>query len=491
VLLTISTTHRPATDLGFLLHKNPGRSHLAEFGFGTAHVFYPEASDERCSAAVLVDVDPVGLVRGPGTPAGRFALGHYVNDRPYVASSYLSVALGRLFGTAMSGRSKERQDVADQAIPLEARLPVVACRGGADLARRLFEPLGYATWTQPLPLDSQFPGWGDSPYLSLRISARLRLRELLHHLFVLLPVLDDDKHYWVGADEVAKLLRRGGEWLAGHPDRDLIARRYLRHDQRLTRDALARLFEDEAGDPDRRDEESDAGEESMEFGFAPEAQRGAQGQRGTGCPRDAQSPPGPTLHERRLAAVLGVITASGARSVLDLGCGSGKLLADLLTQPGLDRIAGLDVSHRALETAARRLHLDRMAPRQRARVELLHGSLTYRDGRLRGFDAAAVVEVIEHLDPPRLGAFERAIFGYARPGTVIVTTPNAEYNALFDGLPAGSFRHADHRFEWTRAEFAAWADGVAARHDYRTELSGIGPESDEAGCPSQMAVFRR
>jgi 3' terminal RNA ribose 2'-O-methyltransferase Hen1 len=371
--------------------------------------------------------------------------------------------------------------VADQAIPLEARLPVVACRGGADLARRLFEPLGYVTWTHSLPLDPQFPGWGDSPYLSLRISARLRLRDLLHHLFVLLPVLDDDKHYWVGSDEVAKLLRRGGEWLAGHPERDLIARRYLRHDQRLTRDALARLFEDEAGDPDRRDQESDAGEESVEFGLAPQAQRGAPGGR----------PPGPTLHERRLAAVLGVITASGARSVVDLGCGSGKLLAELLKEPRLDRVAGLDVSHRALETAARRLHLDSMAPRQRARLELLHGSLTYRDGRLRGFDAAAVVEVIEHLDPPRLGAFEHGIFGYARPGTVIVTTPNAEYNALFDGLPEGSFRHADHRFEWTRAEFAAWADGVAARHGYRTELSGIGPESDEAGCPSQLAVFRR
>jgi SAM-dependent methyltransferase len=509
VLLTISTTHRPATDLGFLLHKNPGRHHLAEFGFGTAHVFYPEASDERCSAAVLVDVDPVGLVRGPGTgrertPAGRFALGHYVNDRPYVASSYLSVALGRLFGTAMSGRSKERQDVADQAVPLEARLPVVACRGGADLARRLFEPLGYVTWTHPLPLDPQFPGWGDSPYLSLRISARLRLRDLLHHLFVLLPVLDDDKHYWVGSDEVAKLLRRGGEWLADHPERDLIARRYLRHDQRLTRDALARLFEDEAGDPDRRDQESDAGEESVERivmsepegrGAAWTEERGAgfaTSDEGRRCLKSAPQASGEpvSLHERRLAAVLGVITASGARSVLDLGCGSGKLLAELLKEPRLERITGLDVSHRALETAARRLHLDSMAPRQRARLELLHGSLTYRDGRLRGFDAAAVVEVIEHLDPPRLGAFERGIFGYARPGTVIVTTPNAEYNALFDGLPEGSFRHADHRFEWTRAEFAAWADEVAARHGYRTELSGIGPESDEAGCPSQLAVFR-
>ena len=471
MLLTISTTHQPATDLGFLLHKNPGRHHVAEFGFGTAHVVYPEATDERCSAAVLVDIDPVGLVAGRHpAAASRFALAHYVNDRPYAASSFLSVALGRLFGTAMSGRSKERQELADRPIPLEASLPVVPCRGGQDLARRLFEPLGYAVEARALPLDPQFPEWGASRYLALRIAATVRLRNLLEHLFVLLPVLDDDKHYWVGADEVGKLLRRGGEWLAAHPEHDLITRRYLRHDQRLTRAALAALFADDAADPDRSDQEQDAGEESVERQVS--------------------------LHERRLTAVLGVITASGARSVLDLGCGSGKLLAELVKEPGLQRIVGLDVSHRALEGAARRLHTDSMAPRQRERVQLLHGSLTYRDSRLHGFDAAAVVEVIEHLDPPRIVAFEKVVFGHARPETVILTTPNAEYNALLTGLPAGSFRHGDHRFEWTRPQLRAWAEGVAARYGYRAELSGIGPQGTgpggaDLGCPSQLAVFRR
>ncbi len=471
MLLTISTTHRPATDLGFLLHKNPGRQHVAELGFGTARVVFPEASDQRCEAAVLVDVDPVGLVRDRRrAAASRFALAHYVNDRPYVASSFLSVAIGRLFGTAMTGRSKERQELADRAIPLEARLPVVPCRGGESLARRLFEPLGYTIQARSLPLDPMFPDWGDSPYLALRLTGEVRLRSLLEHLFVLLPVLDDDKHYWVGSDEVDKLLRRGGQWLAAHPDHDLIARRYLRHDQRLTRDALAALVADEAGDPDRADQEADAREESVERQVS--------------------------LHEQRLTAVLGVVAASGARSVMDLGCGSGRLLAELLKERSLQRVVGLDVSYRALEAAGRRLHLDRMAPRQRERVDLLHGSLTYRDARLRGFDAAAVVEVIEHLDPPRLGAFERALFGDARPGLVVLTTPNAEYNALFDGLPAGSFRHADHRFEWDRAQFAGWAEGVAARHGYRAELSGIGPEGTgpdgaSVGCPSQMAVLRR
>jgi 3' terminal RNA ribose 2'-O-methyltransferase Hen1 len=462
VLLTIATTRRPATDLGYLLHKNPGRHHVAELSFGTAHVYYPAASDEMCRVAVQVDIDPVALVRDRRGPGGTtFALAQYVNDRPYAASSFLSVAIGKLFGTALTGRCKDRPALAGEVIGLQVGLPVVPVRGGQAVLRRLFEPLGYAVRAEPIALDPRFREWGDSRYLAVTMSATIRMRDLLEQLFVLLPVLDDDKHYWVGQDEVDKLLRRGGEWLAAHPDRELIAHRYLRHDRRLTSDALGRLVQDEAADPDPQ--EQDEQEEALRVG----------------------------LHEQRLAAVTDLISASGARTVLDLGCGAGKLMAKLLAEPGLDRIVGMDVSHRALETAARRLRLEQMAPRARDRVELLHGSLTYRDSRLRGFDAAAVVEVIEHLDPPRLGAFERALFGHARPGLILVTTPNAEYNVLFEGLAPGTPRHADHRFEWTRQQFAQWAAGVADRHGYAAELSGIGPADPELGCPSQLAVFRR
>jgi 3' terminal RNA ribose 2'-O-methyltransferase Hen1 len=388
-----------------------------------------------------------------------------VNDRPYAASSFLSVAIGKLFGTALTGRSKDRPDLAERAIPLQVSLPVVPVRGGEAVLHRLFEPLGYAVDAAAIALDPQFPEWGDSQYLSVTMSATTRLRDLLEQMYVLLPVLDDDKHYWVGADEVDKLLRRSGQWLAAHPDRELIAHRYLRHDRRLSSDALARLLADDTTDPDQAAQVQDAREEAAE--------------RQVG------------LHEQRLTAVTGMIRASGARTVLDLGCGAGKLITALLPERGLDRIVGMDVSYRALETAARRLRLEQMAPRARSRVELLHGSLTYRDSRLRGFDAAAVVEVVEHLDASRLGAFERALFGYARPGLVILTTPNAEYNVLFEGLPAGAMRHADHRFEWTRQQLAQWAAGVADRHGYQAELSGIGPSDPQLGCPSQLAVFRR
>ena len=151
----------------------------------------------------------------------------------------------------------------------------------------------------------------------------------------------------------------------------------------------------------------------------------------------------------------------------------------------------MDVSYRALEIASNRLRLDRMPERQKERIRLLHGSLMYRDSRITGFDAAAVVEVIEHLDPPRLAAFERVLFEFARPGTVALTTPNAEYNVRWESLPAGKFRHRDHRFEWTRAEFAAWANGVAARFGYATRFVAVGPEDIEVGAPTQLCVFTR
>lgn len=467
MLLTLTTTHQPATDLGFLLHKNPSGVHSREVSFGSAHLIYSEATEERCTAALIVDVDPVGLVRGRKGPKGNEAsLAQYVNDRPYAASSFLCAGITKLLGTALGGRSKERPELAATAIPLSVHLPVVPVRGGPDLLRRLFEPLGYEISAEVIPLDGNFPEWGDSRYLDVTLTTTSRLQTALEHVFVLLPVLDDDKHYWVGSDEVDKLLRRAGDWLGSHPERELITRRYLRHDRQLTTDALARLLSDEAADPDETEAAHDREEEEV-----------------------VEKPI--SLNEHRLAAVIAQIEASGARRVIDLGCGAGNLLRRILSDTHVDKVLGVDVSHRALEVAARRLHLDTMAPRQRERVELAQGALTYRDRRLQGYDLAAVIEVIEHLDPPRLGAFERALFAHARPGTVVVTTPNVEYNARFETLPAGTLRHRDHRFEWTRAEFEAWASQVADRHGYTVGYSGIGDVDPELGAPTQMAVFTR
>ena len=464
MLLTITSSSPPADDLGYLLHKNPANLRTVDLAFGRAHVFWPESSPDRASVSLLVEVDPVGLVRrGRGT-AG-FALAEHVNDRPYVASSLMSVAIARLFGTAMSGRSDDRPDRVDAALSLTAHLPVVACRDGEPLLRRLFEPLGYRVEASPIPLDPSVPSWGDSRYLAVSLAAEVRVRDLLSHLYVLLPVLDDDKHYWVARDEIEKLLARGGEWLAAHPDKELITRRYLRYRDRFTREALSRLLDDDQADPDADEAAHDAEEEAVEERVS--------------------------LRDQRLGSVLSVLRAADAHRVLDLGCGPGTLLRALMKEPGVTEVVGVDVSSRALDVAARRLHVDTMAPNQRDRLRLLQGSLTYRDRRLSGFDAAVLMEVVEHLEPERLEALERSVFAEAAPTTVIVTTPNIEYNVRFESLPSDRLRHRDHRFEWTRAEFRAWADGVAERNRYRVRYLPVGEDDPQVGPPTQLAVFAR
>ena len=466
MLLTITLRHQPATDLGYLLHKSPFRIHAAEQAFGKTYVFYPEANADVCTAALLLEIDPIGLVRNRRGPSGEaYALEEYVNDRPYAASSFLSVAIARTFGTTMTGRSKERQELADMPLPLEARLAVVPCRGGELLLRRLFEPLGYEITAKGHPLDTNFPEWGESRYFTVTLSGTVRLSDLLTHLYVLIPVLDDDKHYWVGDAEVEKLLRHGEGWLRDHPERELITNRYLKHQKRLAREALSRLIGEEEPAADEVAETHAREEEAIEKPIS--------------------------LAEQRMGAVMAALRASGAKRILDLGCGEGRLLRELLKDKAFAEILGMDVSHRALEIASRKLRLEDLPTMQKDRIRLIHGSLTYRDKRLAGYDAATVVEVIEHQDPPRLAAFERVLFEFARPQSVVMTTPNVEYNVRFESLPAGKMRHKDHRFEWTRAEFQFWANAVAARFGYSARFLPVGPEDPIVGSPTQMGIFTR
>lgn len=466
MLLTITNTRPPASDIGYLLHKNPDRVQSFDLSFGKARVFYPEASDERCTAALLLDVDPVGLVRNRRGPAGEGgALQQYVNDRPYVASSFMSVAIARVLGTALAGNSKGRPELVSVSLPLTARIAVVPCRGGEEFLRRLFEPLGYAVVAEREPLDDKFPEWGEGAYFTVEISKEVTLQDLLTHLYVLIPVLDSDKHYWVGHDEVEKLLRHGEGWLQAHPEREQIVSRYLRGYRKLTREALARLTEEESEDPDAEQEAKEQQEIAIEAPMR--------------------------LNDVRLQEVVAELEASGAKRVLDLGCGEGKLLRELLKEKQFEELLGMDVSYHSLEVAAERLHLDTLPEKQKSRIHLIQGSLMYRDKRLAGFDAAAVVEVIEHLDEPRLAAFERVLFEFARPTTVVLTTPNVEYNAKFETLPAGQYRHPDHRFEWTREQFQAWAKGIAERFKYKVEFKEVGAADPVLGAPTQMGVFQQ
>jgi 3' terminal RNA ribose 2'-O-methyltransferase Hen1 len=463
MLLTLRTTHTPATDLGFLLHKHPDHVHTRDFPFGRATVVYPEATADACTAALFLDVDPVGMVRGRGGKAG--AEDQYVNDRPYVASSLLSVVLTRWFNSALAGRCERKPELPATPLPLEARLAAVPCRGGESLLRRLFEPLGYDVEAINHPLDDEMPLLGASRIFTVTLKATRPLSELLTHLYVLIPVLDDQKHYWVGDDEVEKLLRRGERWLDAHPARDEIVARYLVHQRGLVREAIARLTAEEQPEEETLAAQKDEQEVSIERTIS--------------------------LNARRLDAVFEVLKVSGASRVVDLGCGEGKMLRRLLADRQFTEIVGMDVAVRILDQAESRLELDRLPPKQRDRVRLLHGSLMYRDQRLRGFDAAILMEVIEHLDPPRLRALERVVFESAQPATALVTTPNAEYNVKWATLPAGRFRHPDHRFEWNRQSFQEWGGGIALRYGYDVRFLPIGDDDERVGPPTQMAVFTR
>jgi 2-polyprenyl-3-methyl-5-hydroxy-6-metoxy-1,4-benzoquinol methylase len=524
VFISISTTGtaaQPATDLGFLLHKHPAKAQRFSTSHGEAHVFYPQADEQRCTAALLLDVDPIALVRR-GRGRGRagspdFALSQYVNDRPYAASSLLAVALRTVFRTAMKGVCEQKPGLAEQARPLTVRLPAVAVGGGEQrspeerpLVERLFEPLGWQVAATVIPLDESFPAWGDSRYLSLELTGTLRLADALQQLYVLLPVLDGAKHYWVAPDEVDKLLDAGEGWLADHPERALIIRRYLHRRWSLANEALrrlelARLAEADDSEVEELDNavatepESDPDAAAANGGAGSDARTGTgtgtNGDTDTGTDSDgkadAEADPKPVpLARQRREAIVELLRAAGATRVLDLGCGQGELVAALLKEKQVTEILGVDVSAGALAAAARKLRLDRLSERQSSRVRLVQGALTYTDARLKGYDAAVLCEVIEHLDLPRLPALEHSVFGAARPGTVIVSTPNAEYNVRWETLPAGRHRHADHRFEWDRAEFRAWAEQVAASYGYTVALHPVGPHDPEVGPPTQLALFR-
>ena len=476
-MLTITTTHQPATDLGYLLHKHPDRMQTFDVNFGKAHVFYPEATNERCTAALTLDIDPIDLTRR-GRKSGstpEFLLQDYVNDRPYTASSHLSVAIAKVFGTALSGTCKDRPDLPSTPIPLEAKIASVHSRYGKELIERLFQPLGYQIDIETLPMDNAFPAWGDGHHHNLTLRTEDKtLRDLLVHLYVLLPAMDNKKHYWINQDEIQKLLRFGEGWLDNHPARHTISRRYLGNRRNLFDQAQEQFAE--RAEPQEEEEERET----------PEQQTNVRTTRNPEPELERRM----SLQELRIQAVMQELHQSGAKSILDLGCGEGHLLRELVKDKNFTSITGLEVSLRTLEIAKRRLKLNDMTPDTRAKVHMMHGSLIYRDDRLKNTDAAVAMEVVEHIDPPKLDSFEDAVMEAAKPRTLIVTTPNREYNVLFTDMNT-TFRHRDHRFEWTRGEFKEWAEAAAGRRGYDVVLKGIGQEHPVHGPPTQMAVFTK
>lgn len=444
-------------DLGFLLHKNPKKDHRFSLNFGEAYIFFPIVSEDECMMALLVDIDPIDLVRKESGQGESFSLAQYVNDRPYVASSFLSVAIAKTLRSAMIGSCSERPELLKTPIPLEACVGVFpsVSKDGKELLLRLFQPLGYEVLVKEILLDIKNPQWGHSHYFQVTLKKTCFLKDLLSHLYVLIPVLDNSKHYWVSNDEVDKLLRAGEGWLNEHPAKDLIVSRYLKKQRSLTHQALDRLLE-QAGHHEE----------------APEEQEEKK-----------------TLQNQRMQAVVDVLKKNQVQRVADLGCGDGDLLQILLHDLNFEQVLGMDVSYREVERAKRRLRWDTLPKHQKDRITLIQGSLNYTDKRLLGYDAVTLVEVIEHFDAERLSALEYVVFGYTAPRVVVVTSPNAEYNCKFDTLPCDHFRHTDHRFEWSRKEFQDWAEQIGNKYGYTASFLPIGPADEKVGSPTQMGLF--
>ncbi|MDR1657392.1 MAG: 3' terminal RNA ribose 2'-O-methyltransferase Hen1 [Deltaproteobacteria bacterium] len=449
------TCHGPhAADFSYLLHKAPASVNIIELPFGEAVVFYPLIEEQKLTCSMLIDIDPLTMAKGEARFSGLF---DYLSDRPYAATSFMSVAIARVFGTALSGRCQNRPEVVTQKLSLQADIFMLRC-GHLEYLNSIFEPLGYETNFEIFPVDKEFPKLGRSPYVNLTIKGEVTLQDLLRHLYVLIPVFDGRKHYWIGRDEVEKLLRHGQGWLSEHPQRGHIARRYLSRLNQLTNMALGRLDNGESG---ARELEPEPG-------------------------TSAEPPEKLSLNRLRLEVVLAELKASGVTSVLDFGCGEGKLLRRLLREKQFERVAGLDVSLLTLKRAeAGLLRVFKTIP---PRLELLHGAMTYKDQRLKGFTAVVCQEVIEHLDPWRRPAMEKIVFEYIGAKVVVVTTPNREYNVNYFSLK-DQLRHRDHRFEWDRQEFGKWAASVAQTYGYTVRLSGIGDLDESAGQPTQIGVF--
>ncbi|MFB6454199.1 3' terminal RNA ribose 2'-O-methyltransferase Hen1 [Chitinophaga sp. Hz27] len=450
MLLTIKTNRYPATDLGYLLHKHPAKVQQVSLSAGSAHIFYPEATDQSCTAALLLDIDPVHLVR---KGANEFALDQYVNDRPYVASSFMSNAISHVYSSAMNGRCKDKPTLTEEAIPYEICISVLKVRGGEKLLRQLFEPLGYEVSCEQIMLDEIHTEWGMSQYFRVTLRHTQTLQLVLRQLFVLLPVCDNDKHYFVDAQELEKLTEKGKGWLETHPEQELITRRYLKNIGALTKEALSSILKEEGAAEEEKPKEKIR------------------------------------LHDLRLQTVRDLLQELKVTTIVDLGCGEGKFLKVLKDMPGLTKVLGMDVSYPSLEIAKSKLKLHKLPEAEREKFQLIQGALTYRDTRLSGFEAGVLIEVIEHLDLPRLEILERVVLEFARPKHLIVTTVNAEYNVMYEKLKPGEFRHGDHRFEWTRAEFRAWGDRVAEQFRYQVSYKDLGELHEEHGAPSQLALF--
>jgi 3'' terminal RNA ribose 2''-O-methyltransferase Hen1 len=456
MLLTITYKGKDTQDLGYMLFKNPNRPQSVKLTTGSAYVYYPKVSDEETTIALLLDINSLDLAKGEkGKDVQPQSLFDYVNDRPYVASSFLATAMNKVFGTAISGRGDEYQELVDSKLNLSATIHMFPCPVDKERINKVFEPLGYEVNYETFLLDNKFPEWGDSKYVNLTVSGNVVLRDLLKQIILLIPVFDKFKHYDVSnQDELNKLLKLGDGWLSDHPEKDFIVNRYLQFKKGLVNKAQEHLKSD-----------VDEIEESIDKAVTEKEE---------------------SLNTTRFNSVINELIKIEAKSVLDIGCSNGKLLEAIRDKMPNIKLAGIDVHLKAVSIA------DKMANKKDLdKIDFFQSSILYKDKRFKGYDAVTAIEVMEHIDEFKLYLFEKVLFGYINPRVAILTTPNKDYNENYDNINNKGLRHFDHRFEFTKREFESWVTKICSKYGYIYFFKSIGKADEKDQQPTLMVTFMK
>ncbi|PYF06198.1 3' terminal RNA ribose 2'-O-methyltransferase Hen1 [Ureibacillus chungkukjangi] len=443
--LTIRGTGQDIQVISYLLAKNPNNLYERRVSGHLVRMFFSQFSEEEVEVTFFVTPDPIELSRNNSKV---YDITSYINDREFVVSSIFCTFLRTALGTALNGKPVEEYEPwVNHPFPLEFSFGPVASQLTDQDIQSLFQPLGYAVEITYGEADynMDFKSKSSARFITLKGSTTLQMG--LRQLFVLIPVLDNYKHYYIDEQEVEKIVRYGEGWLDKHPKREFILRQALRFKE------VYGQFENQH------------------------------------TKKENESSPKLRLNDLRYDKIVGKVNQLKRKeTVVDLGSGEGKLSEKLGFIDGVKEILAVEPSESATLKALKRFEKaaqdkNFVKPRQ------IFGSLFYYDERLKGKDVLILCEVIEHIDEYRLPKIIQTILQDYRPRTLIITTPNQEYNEVY-GM-GGDYRHPDHRFEWTREEFQTWCKTQNENHEYNIAFDGIGEEHELHGYPTQMCLFTR
>ncbi|MCK1992095.1 3' terminal RNA ribose 2'-O-methyltransferase Hen1 [Peribacillus muralis] len=443
--LTINASGNNVKAISYLLSKNPNNLYERKHKGHVVRLFYSTFTETEMEATIFVTPDPIELVKNT---ANSYDITHYINDREFAVSSIFCSLIRSALGTALNGQPKEEHaEWVNHPFSFQFDFgPVVSTLSDNQL-RELFEPIGYEVSITRPDIQYSFDMKDRSSTRTVSLKGLKTLQEGLRHLFVLIPVIDNYKHYYIDEKEIDKLERYGEGWLDDHPMRDFIYRQSLRFKE------VYSIVENKKPEMKKDDKESKV-----------------------------------RLNDLRYEKIFDTVSQMHPSSVVDFGSGEGKLSVRLGFIEGVKEILAVEPSQSATLKALGRF--DKVKDKEKFVIpKPLWGSLFYYDEELKNKDVIILCEVIEHIDEHRLPKVMDTILQDYQPRALILTTPNREYNEVYDMEDA--LRHNDHRFEWTRAEFQQWC--TARNHDdsYDLRFEGIGEEHVTQGCPTQMCVFER